>query len=68
MFVDETPSIEEALEFAINAIEGGDMKLGNAALEWILGRDPTHNIALLWMACTVSDEHTKRHYYSLISS
>jgi hypothetical protein len=68
MLRDETPSIEEALEFAIDAIERGDMKLGNTALEWILGREPSNNVALMWMACTVPDENTKRRYYSLISS
>ena len=64
----DTPNIEEALEFAIDAIDGGNMKLGNAALEWVLEREPSNRIALLWMACTVPDEHSKRGYYSLINS
>ena len=68
MFKHETPNIDEALEFAINAIDRNDLRLGSAALEWVLERDPSNRIALLWMACTVPDEHVKRRYYSLISS
>ena len=68
MYKQESPNIEEALKFAIDAIDRGDMNLGNAALEWVLEREPCNRIALLWKACTVSDEHAKRHYYSLIQS
>jgi hypothetical protein len=63
-----TPNIEEALEYAIDAIDRGDLQQGSAALEWVLHRDPSNRIALLWMACTVSDENLKRRYYSLIYS
>jgi len=68
MFKHGTPNIEEALEFSIDAIDRDDMRLGNAALEWVLEREPSNRIALLWVACTVSDEGAKRRYYSLISS
>jgi hypothetical protein len=62
----DNPNIDEALEFAIEAIDRGDMQLGIAALEWVLQREPFNRIALLWMACTVSDEGSKRAYYSRI--
>jgi hypothetical protein len=68
MFATETPTVEEALEFAIDAIDRGDLKLGNAALGWILQRDPDNRVAWLWMACTVPDEQAKRGCYSRISS
>ena len=64
----ETPNIDEALEFAISAIDRNDMQLGSAALEWILQREPANTVALLWMACTVFDENLKRKYYSQIQS
>ena len=68
MFASETPTVEEALEFAINAIDRGDLKLGNAALGWVLQREPDNRVAWLWMACTVPDEQAKRGCYSRISS
>jgi hypothetical protein len=61
------PDIEEALEYAIDAIDRDDMQVGSAALAWVLERDPSNRIALLWLACTVPDEPTKRRYYSLIN-
>lgn len=68
MFAAETPSVEEAIEFAVQAIDKGDFKLGNAALDWVLQREPENPVAWLWMACCVSDEEAKRTCYSRISS
>jgi hypothetical protein len=68
MFTTETPTVEEALDFAIDAIDRGDMKLGNAALGWVLQREPDNRVAWLWMACTVPDEQAKRGCYNRISS
>lgn len=68
MFASETPTVEEALDFAIDAIDRGDLKLGNAALGWVLQREPDNRVAWLWMACTVPDEQAKRGCYSRISS
>ena len=68
MFTTDTPTVEEALDFAIDAIDRGDMKLGNAALGWVLQREPENRVAWLWMACTVPDEQAKRGCYSRISS
>jgi len=67
MFTNETPNVEEALEYAITAIDRGDMNLGSAALEWVLEREPKNQVAWLWMACTVPDEQTKRNCYTQAS-
>lgn len=63
MFTGETPTVEDALTFAIDAIDRGDMNLGVAALEWVLERDPKNPFVWLWMACTVPDEQAKRECY-----
>jgi hypothetical protein len=68
MYIHEATNIDEALEIAIDAIDRGDMELGNDILEWILKYEPSNRIALLWMACTVPDENLKRRYYSRIHS
>jgi Tfp pilus assembly protein PilF len=67
MFTGQTPTVEEALEFAIQAIDRGDVKLGNAALDWVLQREPNNPIAWLWMACCVTGEEAKRGCYARIS-
>jgi hypothetical protein len=63
----EAPSVDEAIEFAIQAIDRGDLKLGSAALGWVLQREPENPLAWLWMACTVSEEEAKRDCYSRIA-
>ena len=68
MFAAETPSVEEAIEFAVQAIDRGDYKLGNAALDWVLQKEPDNPVAWLWMACCLTDEEAKRNCYSRISS
>jgi len=68
MFAAETPSVEEAIEFAVQAIDRGDFKLGNAALDWVLQREPDNPIAWIWMACCVADEEAKRTCYSRVST
>ena len=68
MIINETPNIEEALEYAIDAIERGKIKLGNKALGWVLQREPDNRVAWLWMACTLPDENAKQACYSQIGS
>jgi len=68
MLSNETPNIEDALEFAINAIDRDEMNLGTAALSWVLQREPENQVAWLWMACTVADEDAKRDCYTRIGS
>jgi hypothetical protein len=63
IYQDESPSLEDALAFAIDAVDRGDIPLGCAALEWVLQREPENKIAWLWMACTLPDEHAKRECY-----
>jgi hypothetical protein len=63
MFISDTPTIDDALTFAVDAIDRGDMDLGAAALEWVLERQPKNPFAWLWMACTAPDEQTKRECY-----
>jgi len=66
MFATHTPTVEQALEYAIEAIGRGEMKLGNQALGWVLQQEPDNAVAWLWMACTVPDEQAKRGCYSRI--
>ena len=68
MFKNDTTNVEEALNFAIDAIDHGDMERGSAAPEWVLQREPENQIAWLWMACTVPDENAKRGCYIQIRS
>jgi Tfp pilus assembly protein PilF len=68
MFAAETPSVEEAIEFAVQAIDRGDYQLGNAALDWVIQREPENPVAWIWMACCVNGEEAKRGCYSRISS
>lgn len=67
MFASHTPTVEQALEYAIEAIGRGEMKLGNQALGWVLQQEPDNAVAWLWMACTVPDEQAKRGCYSRIA-
>jgi hypothetical protein len=66
MLATETPNTDDALAYAIEAIEDGKLKYGSEALEWVLQREPDNRVAWLWMACTISDENTKRACYSRI--
>ena len=68
MFAAEKPSVEEAIEFAVQAIDRGEDQLGNAALDWVLQREPENPVAWIWMACCVTGEEAKRGCYSRISS
>ena len=67
MTAQEMPSVEEALDFAIQAIDRGDLKLGSSALDWVLQREPENPVAWLWMACCVSGEEAKRGCYAKIA-
>jgi len=62
-FTQEPYHVDEAIEYAIKAIERGEINLGTAALEWVLDREPKNQLAWLWMACTVVDEKAKRECY-----
>ena len=62
-FTQEPYHVDEAIEYAIKAIERGEINLGTSALEWVLDREPKNQLAWLWMACTVVDEKAKRECY-----
>ena len=62
-FAEEIPSLQEALDFGIDAIDRGDMKLGSETMQWVLEREPQNSLAWLWLACTVDDEIKKRECY-----
>jgi Tfp pilus assembly protein PilF len=67
---DMTPSytrIEEAIEFAAQAIDRGDIKNGRSALSWVLRQSPAHPVAWMWMAVCVDDEAQKQECYRRIS-
>ena len=55
--------VEEALAFAIKAIDCGEINHGNEAFAWVLQKEPRNHAAWLWMACTISDEQAKRDCY-----
>lgn len=56
-------TMEEALEFAVQAVNCGDFGRGKAALSWILKQDPNHAMAWIWMACCVNDDAAKAECY-----
>ena len=60
-------SVEDALDYAIEAIDHGNLSAGKKALEWVLQREPKNQVAWVWMACCVSDEDTKRQCFKEIS-
>jgi hypothetical protein len=57
-------SVEEALTYAIEAIDNNEFERGSAALEWVLSKEPDNSIAWLWLACTTDDESTIRSCYA----
>jgi hypothetical protein len=68
MLAMRTPNTEDALKYAVDAIEQGKLDFGREALGWVLQREPDNQVAWLWMACTLSDETSKRECYSRIGS
>jgi hypothetical protein len=59
-------SIDEAVQFAAEAIDQGDLHTGKSMLNQVLEQAPAHPIAWMWMACCVPDEETKRECYRRI--
>jgi Tfp pilus assembly protein PilF len=43
-------TIEEAMEFASEAISRGEIQVGKEALSWVLQQSPSHPTAWMWMA------------------
>jgi Tfp pilus assembly protein PilF len=67
-----TPSnnmnIDEAVQFAAEAIGQGDLHTGKSMLNQVLKKAPSHPVAWMWMACCVSDEEMKRECYRRIAA
>jgi Tfp pilus assembly protein PilF len=63
MAVSTISTVDEAMEFAIMAIEKGEHDKAKSALSWVLQRDPHNGLAWLWMACCVPDEGAKSECY-----
>jgi hypothetical protein len=68
IYPDGDPNLEQALAYAIDAIDRGDLELGYMALGWVLQREPENPVAWLWMACTVQEEERKRECYERADS
>ena len=61
------PSIQEALDTAIQAVEGGDFVQGEAALSWVLQKDPDNAVAWIWLACCAPDDTAREACYRRVS-
>lgn len=61
-------SIDEAIQYAAEAIDQGDLHTGKSTLDQVLKQAPSHPIAWMWMACCVTDEDMKRECYRRISA
>ncbi len=59
-------SLEQALKFASDAIQKGDVQVGRRALLWILQKDPWHVNALLWFAFITEDLKIKIECYQRV--
>lgn len=64
----EKSPIEEALEFAIEAVNHGELQKAKVALDWIIKQDGNNTTAWLWLACCVTDDEAKQNCYKQVSS
>lgn len=64
----EKSPIEEALEFAIEAVNHGELQKAKVALDWIIKQDANNTTAWLWLACCVTDDEAKQNCYKQVSS
>ena len=62
------PSIEEALNTGIQAVEGGDLKRGHAVLSWVVQREPENAMAWIWLACCAPDDTAREACYRRVSA
>lgn len=56
-------SVEEALNLAVEAVERGDLRNGETALNWILKENPSNTAAWIWLACCVPDDSARQLCY-----
>ena len=57
------PSIQDAIDSAVEAIQRGDLGHGRATLTWVLREDPSNRLAWLWMACCVNEDEAREECY-----
>jgi hypothetical protein len=62
------PTSEQALDFAVSAIKRGDSSRGQAALAWVLQREPSNVVAWLWMAECLPDSDAKQECLSRVTA
>ena len=56
-------SVEEALDMTVEAVERGDLRNGEAALNWVLNEDPKNTTAWIWLACCAPDDSSRQICY-----
>ncbi|MDF1499973.1 MAG: hypothetical protein P1P76_05865 [Anaerolineales bacterium] len=56
-------SVDEALTRGIEAVEHGQISKGEAALTWVVQKDPANAIAWFWLAVCAPDDHAKAECY-----
>jgi len=61
------PTLQEALDFAIEAVDRGDITNGKAALEWVIKQDPGNVNAWLWLACCMPTDSDRQACYRKVS-
>jgi len=54
------PTSEQALDYAVTAIKRGESSRGQAALAWVLQREPSNVVAWLWMAECLPEGNAKQ--------
>jgi Tfp pilus assembly protein PilF len=62
------PSVEEALDTGIQAVEGGNIQQGEAALSWVVQKDPQNVVAWIWLACCAPDDTAREACYRRVSA
>ncbi len=68
MSKDTYPSVKEALDTGIQAIQGGDIQQGEAALSWVIQKEPHNAIAWIWLACCAPDDSARTACYQRVSA
>jgi Tfp pilus assembly protein PilF len=56
-------SVEQALDIGVEAVEQGDLTRGEAALSWVLKKDPANQVAWFWLACCAPDDDARQECY-----
>jgi Tfp pilus assembly protein PilF len=68
MMTSANPTSEQALDYAVSAIKRGDSSRGQAALAWVLQREPSNVVAWLWMAECLPESAAKQECLSRVTA